>query len=287
MQSAQDSEFIHAVSPLFRQRIKYRCLSVVSFIFLVATYDTVFFIVTSVVSILLVSRLINVSLALEEKVWQRFESKLHAVVEPPSLIHQNPAPLGGVIGSLGDRRYVSVVVAGRYGKYDIRLLKQYSTFNAATKKGSFERAYRVLEITTRQDFYHVYIDSKSNNRRLSSKAMNIASISIDENPKLEVEGDVNKYFTIYVPKGDNFHSLITLTPEKLIALRDYGAGFDIEFVDNKIYLISEDKIKTLKDVLQYQESIFNILETIGEDVVRKRSDVSNVLIVQTPRTFVF
>jgi hypothetical protein len=285
MRSDTSNSFVESVKPLFRQRRLYRILSGISLFFIVISYHTWFFFLTTAVSIFPIVQLLRIEMSLETKVWERFKSKLDNI-EDSTQVYMRAAPLEGVVGSLGDSSSNIVHAVGRYGQYDVRLLTHSVNFNTNSKNGGFSRDYRVLEITTSQDFYHVYIDSNLNNRKMSSSAMNIVSISIRENQKLTVEGDIEKFFTIYVPGSDRFKSLVTLTPEKLLALRDYGTKFDIEFCANKIYLISENKIKSPQDILQYQESIFDVLDTIGIDVIRKRPDIENTLIVKTPPVLV-
>ena len=90
-----------------------------------------------------------------------------------------------------------------------------------------------------------------------------------------------------MPTDARYESLVTLSPEKLLALRDYGTAFDVEFVGNKVYVITDHKIKNVRDVLVYQEGVLKLLENIGVDIIRKRDDVKDNLSVHTPSVFTF
>lgn len=285
MQPNPSDPFVQAIRPLFRRRTVYRLLLSLGMVMAIFGYKSLFIIFGILITILALSQLIRVGLAIERNVWKRFSDQLDSIM--PVLGIGSPEPLGGVIGSMGDTRTVFEHVAGTYGTYGVRLVTQTVEYKPESENGRYSRSYRVLELTTRQDFYHVFIDSKGNHQSLFSSAMNILSRSVRGNPRLRVEGDVHKFFDIYVPKGDDYKSLVTLTPEKLLALRDYGTKFDVEFVDNKIYLISRNKIKNVQDVLAYQKSALSVLANIGVDIQRRRQDTDGKLTVKTPTVFTF
>lgn len=286
MTASSDDTFIQAVRPLFRLRNIYRALWILSIIILIASSDSWFFFVAIVMAIVVSSKYADAELRLSKKVWERFAAQLDSV-ETNSQILMRPKPLSGVIGSIGGMRLLSVIYQGNYGGYDIRLLNQTVVYNPGSRNGSYSRGYRILEITTAQDFYHVFIDSKQNDRKVLSRAMTILSLSVRGNARLQTEGDVNRYFDIYIPRDDRYKSLVTLTPEKLLALREYGKQFDVEFVDNKIYVITNDKIRNLQDILGYQKSVLELVNNIGVDVLRKRTDIDDTLQVQTPKVLTF
>jgi hypothetical protein len=115
-------------------------------------------------------------------------------------------------------------------------------------------------------------DSKSNSHFGFSTAMNVLSLSVRGNQKLDVGGDAGKYFTIYVPPDDRYRSLLTLTPQKIMALRGFGTGFDVEFVGNKIFIITRDTIRNIKDALLYQDDVLGMLDNIGIDLRKVHND---------------
>jgi hypothetical protein len=56
---------------------------------------------------------------------------------------------------------------------------------------------------------------------------------------------------------------MTISPEKLLAIRDHGYNFDIEFVGSSIYIISNNKIRNLKSILMYQDSVLDTVYALG------------------------
>lgn len=282
MQIQATDGFIQSVKPLFKKRAIYRILWFICVGIFIISSQSWFFFPALILTLVVAVRLTNAEMTIAERVWQRFESRLDSAHKPPidNLLIE---PLEGVMGSIGDSRQLSVLARGKYGQYDVRLLEQTVIFQPEPKGSSYSRNYRVLELTTRQNFYHVFIDSKKNSLNLISTAMSVLSFSVKGNKRLTVEGDVNNFFNIYVPRDDKSKSLVTLTPEKLLALRDYGDRFDVEFTGNKIYLITNAKIKNLNDILIYQQSVLDLINSVGVDVTRKRKDAINTLDVITPK----
>ena len=203
---------------------------------------------------------------LELKVWNRLSDNFE------SYIASSVESLSGVMGSLGYGHSVSPIVSGVYGGYSVRLFNEDVYTDKKLRQG-YRKTYRVLEIQFRQDFYAVFMDS----RKLSG-----ISRAVSDNQRLNVEGDVNKFFDIYVPQDSKYNGLITLTPEKLWAIRQYGKKFDVEFTGSSAYIISSSKIRSIKDVLVYQKAVLDLVKDIGVDVERKRSDATESLAVKEP-----
>jgi hypothetical protein len=57
-----------------------------------------------------------------------------------------------------------------------------------------------------------------------------------------------------------------------MALRDFGTGFDVEFVGNKIFIITRDTIRNIKDALLYQDDVLGMLDNIGIDLRKVHND---------------
>lgn len=285
MQHDQETdEFINNTKPLFKKRNRYRVLFFGALALAVLGGETVFSVIGMILAIGLIPLLTNARSRLEAAVWKRFSNQLHYT---PTHHDKFFEPLDGVIGTIGDNRLAYATTKGVYKNRYVRIIKLMVVFDPSKRvEASFTKEYRVLEITSNQNYYHVFIDSKSNDKTIFTTAMKILSLSIKNNQRLSVEGDVDRYFRIYVPKGDAYKSLVTLTPEKLLALRNYGTKFDIEFINNKIYVITHDKIKSAKDILLYQEEALKLIENIGTDVIRTRDDVNNRLTVKIPKMII-
>ena len=292
MQKIDSDGYVAQLSPLFKRRRQIR-LSIVLLlpVLLVGVSQqssnifTIIGLASLVGLILLLIKLFFITYSLEETVWDRFRSKMTKVVNTSSSI-ETPV-LAGVMGSIGDAQSLFVIAAGTLENYEVRLLKQSVYYNPQSKNGHYSREFRILEIKTTEDFYHVFMVSRQASRNILSTAMTVLAKSVKHNKKLVVEGDVNKYFNIYIPEAAESESLITLSPENLLAIRDYGHNFDIEFIGKSIYIISNNKMRNLKSILIYQDSALEVIRSLGVNLVRNRPDTDDLISVVNPDVMTF
>lgn len=77
---------------------------------------------------------------------------------------------------------------------------------------------------------------------LTSKRLRLPSFARMTAPRpgqqLSLEGDFDRHFTLYCPKGYEQDALYILTPDVMAHLIDGARGFDVEFIDRKIILRS-------------------------------------------------
>ncbi len=86
---------------------------------------------------------------------------------------------------------------------------------------------------------HMLLDATANNFMMFSNLRN----SINKDQRLQLEGDFNKYFTLYVPKQYERDALYIFTPDVMEALVMHARNFDVEIVDDELYLYYERPFK--------------------------------------------
>lgn len=86
---------------------------------------------------------------------------------------------------------------------------------------------------------HIILDSKSNNFLGMSKL----PAGIKRAQTLSLEGDFDKYFELYVPEGYERDALYIFTPDVMQVLVDDLKGFDIEILENQVYLYTSRQFK--------------------------------------------
>lgn len=97
---------------------------------------------------------------------------------------------------------------------------------------------------------HMVLDAKKNN--LFGKLSNLTD-TFDSSQTLTLEGDFNDYFTLYAPKQYERDALYVFTPDVMARLIDSGSGFDMEVIDDELYIYrgnrfnlgSEAELRTL------------------------------------------
>ncbi len=116
---------------------------------------------------------------------------------------------------------------------------------------------------------HMVLDAKKNN------FLSLTNLpdSFDRSQRLTLEGDFNDYFDVYVPQEYERDALYVFTPDVMQALIQHGRKFDIEVIDNELYLYS-----TMHTNLTSEEALKELLTVVATlreellDQTRRYSD---------------
>lgn len=90
-------------------------------------------------------------------------------------------------------------------------------------------AFRYMEMRLPRRLPHLMIDARGNG---SVRAV------LPGSQRLSLEGDFDRYFTVYVPAGYEQDALQLLTPDVMACLIDHGRSWDIEIVDDRLIAAS-------------------------------------------------
>ena len=85
--------------------------------------------------------------------------------------------------------------------------------------------------------------------------------TFDKSQILSLEGDFDKYFTLYCPKEYERDALYVFTPDLMALLIDEAAPFDVEIVDDWMFVYSNVAFRT-GDANLYAR-LFRIIDTVG------------------------
>lgn len=105
------------------------------------------------------------------------------------------------------------------------------------------------------------LDAKSNNFMKKFSNLPVAAM---KNQILSLEGDFDKYFTLYVPKGYERDAFYVFTPDVMHALISAGAAYDIEVIDNYLMLYQNKRFK-LDEPEQYK-TLFSVIDKISNEL---------------------
>jgi hypothetical protein len=111
---------------------------------------------------------------------------------------------------------------------------------------------------------NIVLDSKTNNGLFGSTNL---PASFNRNQVLSLEGDFDKYFTLYCPKEYEQDALYIFTPDLMALLIDDASPFDVEIVDNWLFLYSARPFQSL--VAATYQRLFSIVQTVGAKTVRQ------------------
>lgn len=97
----------------------------------------------------------------------------------------------------------------------------------------------------------------------------LKSLMVDfkKQQNFELEGDFYKYFTVYAPHKYEADALYILTPDVMAALVDNAQDYDIEIIDNELYLYRTTPfdLSTEQDIAE----ALDICRIIGDEVDRQ------------------
>ena len=88
---------------------------------------------------------------------------------------------------------------------------------------------------------HIVLDARGNNALRSSNL----PIDFDRDQQLDLEGDFNKHFTLYCPRGYETDALYLFTPDIMARFVDHAAELDVEIVDDRMFLYSRKPLVSL------------------------------------------
>jgi hypothetical protein len=166
----------------------------------------------------------------------------------------NPA-YPGAIFQIGDTRKATEhfrTVEGRFldfGNY------QYST---GSGKNRSTRTWGFLAIELDRKLPHMVLDSKANNGLFGGTNL---PATFDKDQILSLEGDFDQYFRLYCPKEYERDALYVFTPDLMALLIDNAAPFDVEIVDDWMFVYSASVFPPAQPAV-YQR-LLRIVETVG------------------------
>jgi hypothetical protein len=138
--------------------------------------------------------------------------------------------LRGVVSNLGRDKYYQRGLADSAGKW---MIAEYR-FTTGSGKSSRENIIEIVRMKLPRALPNVVLDATANNFFGFSNLNN----ELAGHQKLQLEGDFNTYFTVYVPEGYERDALYFLTPELMQFLVQQGSTYDYEVVGNELLIYS-------------------------------------------------
>nr|WP_243848693.1 hypothetical protein [Lysinibacter cavernae] len=114
---------------------------------------------------------------------------------------------------------------------------------------------------------HIVLDSKQNNGNLFGLEMSNLPSSFSKDQRLSLEGNFDDYFTLYCPSQYERDALYVLTPDLMALLIDHSAPFDVEIVDDLVFVYSQRGFDLSDEALTRR--LFGILDTVGAKTLRQ------------------
>lgn len=173
---------------------------------------------------------------------------------------RNPA-YPGLIFSHGDARQTSDNYH-RVGTPQFDLGNYRYTTGSGKEKKTHSWGYLALRLERRLP--HMVLDARGNNGLFGGSTL---PTSFRRNQVLSLEGDFDKHFTLYCPREYERDALYVFTPDLMALLIDESAAFDVEIVDDWMFVYSVEPLAL--DEAKTVHRMFRIIETVGAKTLRQ------------------
>lgn len=173
----------------------------------------------------------------------------------------------GTIFDAGDKRSAfDIISAGPTSNFEIGNYQ----YGGHWKRERALRRFGYFRIRLPKGLPHIVLEARRNRRSFgrSNLPWQFRSTQV-----LSLEGDFDRYFTLHVPAGYEQDALYLFTPDLMVLFIDRAADYDVEIVDDWMYVYSPAFFRML-DPNTY-ERVFAVLETVGRKTVDRASRYSN------------
>ena len=165
----------------------------------------------------------------------------------------------GCVFNVGDSRMATDHFSTQSGRYLDFGNYQYST---GSGKNRSTHTWGFLAMQLDRNLPNIVLDSQANNGLFGTTNLP-ATFSRDQ--VLSLEGDFDRYFTLYCPKAYEQDALYILTPDVMALLIDDASPFDVEIVDSWLLIYSAKPFNMLSTSV-YQR-LFSIVNTVGSKAI--------------------
>lgn len=118
-----------------------------------------------------------------------------------------------------------------------------------------------IRIPLTRSLPHMVLDARSNN--LFGALSNLPD-TFHRDQTLSLEGDFDKYFTLYAPKQYERDALYVFTPDVMAKLIDEGKGYDMEVIGKELYVYTSGRIDLSDQAVL--SSVLGIVSTIAAEL---------------------
>ncbi|MDA4895150.1 hypothetical protein PFZ55_50660 [Streptomyces sp. MS2A] len=149
-------------------------------------------------------------------------------------------PLPGMIFSLGHSRRAEDLVRGdrprfvEFGNY---------TYTTGSGKNAQTHHWGYIAIKLDVPLPNIVLDASSNDGLFGSNLP--ARFTKDQ--RLSLEGDFDRHFSLFCPAGYERDALYLFTPDVMVRFLDHAAHFDVEIVDDWMFLYTQRPVATLEE----------------------------------------
>lgn len=145
--------------------------------------------------------------------------------------------LPGMIFSVGSSRSATDLMRGIEPRF-----VEFANYRYTTGSGKNRTTHTWGYVAIKLDvpLPHIVLDALGNNGLFGSNL----STSFDRGQRLSLEGDFDRYFSLYCPQGYEADALYLFTPDIMARFIDNAAALDVEIVDDWLLFYSKRPLST-------------------------------------------
>lgn len=174
---------------------------------------------------------------LQRRAQDRRNHRLHRFTLVNGLVYRPDGPADlqpGLIFALGRDRSRQGRIFDPQGPTGARAGLDAGTQRYVTGSGRSRQVHHWSYVAFRlpRRVPHMLLDAKDNNSLFGSNL----PVGFSREQRLSLEGDFDRWFTLYCPRQYERDALYVFTPDLMARMIDYGSAYDIELVDDYCYL---------------------------------------------------
>lgn len=164
-----------------------------------------------------------------------------------------PVALPGLIFTMGGTSVVRDLV-WRDGRSPLAVANLETTIGSGRNRKVHRWGYVALRLPA--TLPHIVLDAVGNNSLLHPRL----PVAFAKDQRLTLEGDFDRHFELYCPRGYETDALYLFTPDVMARFIDTVAELDVEIVDDHLFLYSPKDLSTLDpEVWTWLTSIAEVL----------------------------
>jgi hypothetical protein len=145
-------------------------------------------------------------------------------------------------------------------------------FKTGSGRSEREYHYAYLAIPLQRELPNMVLDSKSNNYQLLGMEISNLPETLNKDQVISLEGDFDKYYTLYAPKDYDADVRYVFTPDLMQALIRESDSIDIEILDNTMLVyLGKNDIGTI----EFWQRIGRFMDIVGDKIQRQTQNYSD------------
>lgn len=167
----------------------------------------------------------------------------------------DPPERPGLIFGAGRSRRIDRAIRGETSRF-LELANYRYTTGSGKNRTVHRWGYAAVRIGS--PLPHIVLDTVGNNGLFGSSNL---PASFDRSQRLRLEGDFDEHFELYCPAGYERDALYLFTPDIMVDFIDHAARFDVEIVDDWLFLYARGREFVTVDPTALAD-VFSIVDAV-------------------------